>query len=82
MADDWESIAQIEPQLNSFDVGATREEILDTIRQLHAGGYLRAMDENGHRLDVYPDDQETAWFSMTEIGRKLFEENAAHYGSE
>ncbi len=79
MADDWESIVQIEPQVNEFHGRATRHEIFEAIRSLHAGGYLRAMDENGYGLNGYPEEQETAWFSMTDAGRELFEENIVYY---
>jgi hypothetical protein len=40
------------------------------------------MDENGYGIDEYPDAQETAWFSMTDAGRKLFEENIQYYDDD
>jgi hypothetical protein len=82
MADDWESIVQIEPQVNEFHGRASRPEIFEVIRNLHAGGYLRAMDENGYGINGYPENQDTAWFSMTDTGRKLFEENIVFFDDE
>jgi hypothetical protein len=82
MADDWESIVQIEPQVTEFHGPATREQIFKTIRKLHEGGYLRAMDENGDGVEGYPAEEETAWFSMTKAGRELFEENLVYFGAE
>jgi hypothetical protein len=40
------------------------------------------MDENGYGIKGYPGDETTAWFSMTESGRKLFEENIVYYDDE
>jgi len=82
MADDWESIVQIEPQVNEFHGPATREQIFEALRRLHDGGHLRAMDDNGYGTDGYPDKQETAWFSMTDAGRELFEENVRYYDDD
>ncbi len=82
MADDWESIVQIEPQINEFHGSATREEIFEVIHSLHAGGFLRAMDENGYGINGYPSEQDTAWFSMTDTGLALFEENMEYYGDD
>ena len=82
MADDWESIVQIEPQVNEFHGPANRDQIFEAIRNLHARGYLRAMDENGYGINAYPDDQTTAWFSMTDAGRELFEENIVYYDDD
>ena len=82
MADDWESIVQIEPQVNEFHGPATRDRILEAIRYLHSGGYIRAMDENGYGINGYPENEETAWFSMTVTGRELFEENIVYYEDE
>jgi hypothetical protein len=82
MADDWESIVQIEPQVNEYHGPATHQQIFGAIRDLYVGGYLRAMDENGYETSRYPDDEKSAWFSMTDAGRRLFEENIAYYDEE
>ncbi|MBL8828209.1 MAG: hypothetical protein JNM18_14610 [Planctomycetaceae bacterium] len=79
MADDWESIVQIEPQVKESHGSTTRDQIFGALRNLLAGGYLRAMDENGYGIDGYPDDQTTAWFSMTDAGRVMYEENIVYY---
>ncbi len=79
MADDWESIVQIEPQVREFHGPVETVAILNVLRQLHEAGHLRAMDENGYGIDGYPADSATAWFSMTETGRALFEKNCPHY---
>ena len=72
MADDWESIVQIEPHVKEYQGPATREQIFEAIRGLHAGGFLRAMDENGYGIEGYPVEPDTAWFSMTDTGRAPF----------
>lgn len=81
MADDWESIVQIEPQVNRFHGPSTRDQIFEALRNLHNAGHLLAMDDDGNRITGYPDEQETAWFSMTEVGRVLFKENTVYYPS-
>ncbi len=79
MADDWESIVQIESQVTQFHGPVARDAIFDVLRRLYDAGHLRAMDENGHGTDGYPTSPKAAWFSMTDSGRALFEENCAHF---
>jgi hypothetical protein len=79
MADDWESIVQIEPQVTELHGPVAREAIFDVLRRLHDAGHIRAMDQNGYSTDGYPADPHTAWFSMTDSGRALFDENFAYY---
>jgi hypothetical protein len=79
MADDWESIVQIEPQVIEFFGDGGRDAIVNVLRHLHDAGYLRAMDENGYGINGFPADPARAWFSMTDSGRMLFEENCPYY---
>ena len=82
MADDWESIAQIEPQIAGYVGGVDRSEIFTVLRRLYVTGDIRAMDENGYGVDAFPDDPALAWFSMTDSGRGVFERNFSRFDDD
>ena len=82
MADDWESIDQIEPQVRRFHGAVTRPAIVSLLRQLYEAGHLRIMDENGNQVGHFPESPATAWFSMTESGRLIWNESGIEYQDE
>lgn len=82
MADDWESIEQIEPHVRRFHGSAERHAILEILCRLHDDSFLRIMDENGNGTDDFPDGPETAWFSMTDTGRELWDSDGHKYRDE
>ena len=82
MADDWESIDQIEPQVRCFHGAVPRPAIFSLLRQLYEAGHLRIRDESGNQLSHFPESPETAWFSMTESGRLIWNENGTEYQNE
>ena len=82
MADDGESIVQIEPHVKEFHGPNARDQLFESLRNLHARGYLRSMDENGDSVDRFPDDPTKAWFLMTNAGRAAFEENILYYDDD
>jgi hypothetical protein len=82
MADDWESISQIEPHVRHFHGAVAQPVIFSLLRHLHEAGHLRIMDENGYQLSDFPESPETAWFSMTESGRLIWDENGSKYRNE
>jgi hypothetical protein len=82
MADDWESIRQIELHVTRFHGAADHHAIFKILRKLHGESFLRIMDEDGNGIDDFPDAPETAWFSMTESGRDLWDANGYKYRDE
>jgi hypothetical protein len=82
MADDWESIEQIEPSVRRFHGDVGRPAIFAELRRLHEAGYVRIMDEDGYGVGDFPDSPVTAWFSMTESGRLIWDENGKKYRNE
>ena len=75
MADDWESILQIEPQVHEYHGVVERKLILQALRRLHDVGHVLAMDQDGFGLSEFPGSPEAAWYRMTDSGRALFEAN-------
>lgn len=82
MADDWESIAQIESHVIRYHGPVERNAIVETLRRLHGDSLVRIMDENGCGTDSFPDVPETAWFSMTDAGRELWDIAGPKYRDE
>ncbi|MEI8376455.1 MAG: hypothetical protein WCJ35_26865 [Planctomycetota bacterium] len=79
MADDWESINQIEPQVTRFFGPAERRDIFSVLRHIHESKYIAIRSEEGHELAEWPGCPETAWFCMTDLGRRLWAENGRKY---
>lgn len=82
LADDWESIEQIRPCVLQF-VGATPdEEIFRTLRMLHDSQYIRLMNDSGNADDCFPDDPSHYWFSMTDAGRAIWDDEGVLFRGE
>ncbi len=77
-----ESIAQIEPQIAEYVGNVDRAAIFAVLRRLHDAGDVCAMDENGYGIDAFPTDPTHAWFSMTDGGRDVFENNSARFDDD
>ena len=84
MADDWESIAQIHPDVERFCGATPKERIFDTLRSLHADGLVRVMEVGGHSNTTFPplETRDTAWFCMTDVGEALWDSQGAVYRDE
>jgi hypothetical protein len=82
MADDWESINQIEPQVTRFVGPIERQDIFSVLRRLHENKFIAIRSEEGHALAGWPDCPEMGWFCMTDQGRRLWAENGHNYETE
>ncbi len=79
MADDWESIAQIEPDVSIYHEPTKRPTIFDALRRLHDLRLLQIRDEEGNRLSGFPASADSAWFAMTERGRHVWDSNCHRF---
>ena len=79
MADDWESIVQIRPHVMRFCGATPDRRILDILREVHRFELVRIMDADGYRTDEFPEDPHEHWFSMTEVGRDLWDAEGPKY---
>jgi hypothetical protein len=82
MADDWESVEQIEPFINEYVGLVSRDEIIKAIEDLYNKGLIEIMDnEKFSRLDILKDPSKY-WFGMTDAGRKLWNSESNKYIKE
>lgn len=79
MAEDWESVAQVEPHVLKFCGATPRDRIGKILISLHEDGFLQAMDKNGNGISVLPDDVMETWFRMTPKGRSLWNSEGVKY---
>ena len=82
MADDWESLDQIAPQIERFVSSADRSRVARLLAELVAEGLVRE-----RQLQVYPrltaamilETPIEFWFAMTPVGRALWKSEAHKY---
>lgn len=79
MADDWESIVQIQGTLRRFGFHITDEAVFNTLRELHREGYIKIMDPDGSATDQFPDDPTEYWFYFTSAGEQLWASGEAQF---
>jgi hypothetical protein len=80
MADDWESIYQIESQVSRYRGHVGWSAILLQLQWLYEAKYVQARDEKGSQLNAFPESPEAAWFFMTELGRGVWNDHSMKEG--
>ena len=79
MADDWESIVQIQGTLHRFAFDIPDAAVFNTLRDLHRDGYIKIMGPDGHPISAFPDDPAEYWFYFTPAGEQLWASNEAKF---
>lgn len=82
MADDWESLDQIVPHVESFLGPTERVEVARLLIELVSDGLLREIEPLSHQGLTPGMILETPieyWFAMTPEGRALWESEAPKY---
>ena len=82
MADDWESIDQIQPYIRDYCGPMADERVITILRELHAEGLIEIMEVGEDRNDSFPADPSRSWFSMTPTGRALWDRQGGPYRAE
>jgi hypothetical protein len=81
-ADDWESIAQVIPDVEDFLGPQDPAEIRRIILRLFEEGLFEMMPLEGLTMESLQTDFDRCWFSMTTEGRRLWDEDGIHYRTE
>ena len=79
MAEDWESVAQIEPHVRKFCGAVPRSQINKTLVSLHKAGLVQAMDGDGNGISELPRAVTGTWFRMTSAGRTAWDTEGRKY---
>jgi len=79
MADDWESIVQIQGTLREFGFDIPDAAVFQTLRELHQEAYVKIMGPNGTAVDSFPDDPIKHWFYFTPAGEGFFRSGEAQF---
>ncbi len=82
MADDWESIEQIQPHVNRFHGQVDDDQIFQILKDLCDNKLVKIMDGNGYGTDKFSEDSRLCWFKMTEIGKLLWDSEGYKYRDE
>ncbi len=82
MADDWESIEQIQPHVNRFHGQVDDDQIFQILKDLCDNKLVKIMDGNGYGTDKFSEDSRLCWFKMTEIGKLLWDSEGYQYRDE
>ncbi len=72
IADDWESIVQIQQTLGRFGFSVPDEVVYQTLRELHDDGSIHIMAPDGYAVARFPTDPSEYWFYWTPRGERLF----------
>ena len=78
-ADDWESIAQVIPDVEQFLGPQDSKEIHKIILGLFDQGFLELMPLEGVTMESLKTDFGRCWFSMTQEGRRLWDLDGSFY---
>lgn len=81
-ADDWESIAQIIPDVEHWLGPQDPDQIRKIILGLFDEGLFEMMPLDGITEETLKTDFEKCWFSMTPEGRRLWDLDGIHYTNE
>ena len=79
MADDWESIVQIQDTLRRFAFEVPDAAVFDTLHELHRDAYIKIMGPDGQPSDAFPDDPTEYWFYFTPAGEELWASGEAQF---
>ena len=85
MADDWESLEQIVPHLESFLGTTDHSRVARLIVELISEGLLREMEQLPYQhltADMILQTPIEYWFSMTLAGRALWDSEGHKYRDE
>lgn len=82
MADDWESIEQIQSHVSGFLGQVEDKQVLSILKGLYDNRLVKIMDGNGHGIDKFPEDAKVCWFMMTQFGRILWDSEGYKYRDE
>lgn len=82
MADDWESLDQIEPQIERFVGSADRRRIAQLLVELNAEGLVIEMQRQPYQhltANMILQNPMEFWFAMTSAGRALWKSEGHKY---
>ena len=79
IADDWESIVQIQGTLRRFAFDIPDAAVFDTLRELYRDGYIKLMGPDGQPSSAFPDDPTQYWFYFTPAGEQLWASGDAQF---
>jgi hypothetical protein len=80
-ADDWESLAQIVPDVNRSLGPHEQDSVEETVRIAFANGYILAKTGDWQPAASLDQEITSYWFSMSEAGRKVWESETETYWS-
>jgi len=81
-ADDWESIAQVIPDVEQWLGPQDPDQIQKIILGLFDEGLFELMPLEGITSETLKTDLKRCWFSMTPEGRRLWDIDGIHYREE
>ena len=82
LADNWESVAQIQPHVHRYCGPTSDDKLLAVLRELRGENLITLMSVAKETADTFEADPLACWFGMTEAGRNAWRAERAKYRDE
>jgi hypothetical protein len=79
LADNWESVAQIQSHVHQSCGPTPVDKLLAVLRELRWKKLITLMSGAGETADTFEADPSASWFGMTEAGRNAWRSERAKY---